>query len=270
VEIPMEGYRGSHPVRIGNDAFRQRQLDTPGYLVILSRRWAERGEHPDDDYWPYLHRLVDGVCERWTEPDRGIWEVRGEPEHFVHSKAMCWAALDGAFHIADVADREVEDAEHWGSTREEIRREIEQRGYDEDRGIFVRTFDGSDLDAALLLLPSVGFVDYDDPRMVRTADAIRDELSTEDGLLRRYTSDDGLSGDEGVFLAASFWLVECLARQGRRDEARSLFDRVVATRNDLGLFGEEYDPEAGEILGNYPQGLTHLAHIGAAMALAER
>jgi GH15 family glucan-1,4-alpha-glucosidase len=257
-------------VRIGNDAFSQLQLDTAGYVVVLSRRWSERDGHPDDDYWAFLCRLVDSVCDRWDEPDRGIWEVRGDPQHFVHSKAMCWAALDGVIDIASRTRRESDQTDGWREVRDRIRETIEDRGYDEDRGVFVRAFGETSLDAALLLLPRIGFVDYDDPRMVRTVDAIADELADDDGLIRRYRADDGLEDEEGTFLATSFWLAECYARQGRMDEARHVFDRTVATRNDLGLFAEEYDPRDGTMLGNFPQGLSHLTHIGAAMAIAGR
>jgi pentatricopeptide repeat protein len=160
----------------------------------------------------------------------------------------------------------------WKKTRDEIRAAVESEGYDEERGVFVQAFGIKELDAALLLLPSAGFIDYDDERMVRTTDAVREELD-DDGLLLRYRSgkvvEDGLEGEEGAFLACSFWLAECLARQGRVEEARKVFDRASSTGNDLGLFSEEYDTRDDEMLGNFPQGLTHLSHIVAAVALAE-
>jgi GH15 family glucan-1,4-alpha-glucosidase len=266
----LEGYRGATPVRVGNAASGQVQLDVYGELVELAWRWHERGHTPDDEYWRFLHDVVDAAAERWQQPDRGIWEIRGEPRHFVHSKVMCWAALDRGIALAEQSHRSA-PLQRWRATRERIRRAIERDGYDPRRGIFVQAFGRDALDAALLLLPSVGFVDFDDERMTRTVDAVRAELEV-DGLLLRYRPDAALQGGratrEGAFLACSFWLVECLCGQGRRDEARAVFDRCRACGNDLGLFAEAYDGAAREMRGNYPQGLTHLAHIGAASALA--
>ena len=193
--------------------------------------------------------------------------MRCEPRHFVHSKVMCWAAFDRGLRLAERCGFSAPLAA-WRRRRDEIRHAVEERGYDRRRGVFVQAFDRPELDAALLLLPRVGFVADDDPRMVRTVDAVRDELSADGGLLRRYRVDDGLDGEEGAFLACSFWLVECLVRQGRRAEAEALFDRLAGLANDLGLYAEEADPASGEQLGNFPQALTHYAHIGAALALA--
>jgi pentatricopeptide repeat protein len=258
-------------VRVGNAAVSQRQLDAYGLLVEQTWRWHQRGRSPDDDYWRFLLDIIDTAAENWEEPDRGIWEVRGKPRHFVHSKVMCWAALDRGVKLAEECLRKA-PVKRWEKTRDEIRRTVESEGYDEERGVFVQAFGKKALDAALLLIPSVEFVAYDDERMVRTVDAIREELGV-DGLLLRYRPDkemrDDLEGDEGAFLACSFWLAECYARQGRMEEARAVFDRSVSTGNELGLFSEEYDPKAGEMLGNFPQGLTHLSHIAAAVALAQ-
>jgi GH15 family glucan-1,4-alpha-glucosidase len=262
-----EGYCGAKPVRLGNSSTGQLQLDAYGELLNLAWRWHRRGHSPDDDLWRFLVDLVDVACERWNEPDCGIWEWRPEPDHFVHSKALCWSAIERGVQLADESMRRA-PTRRWREVQKEIREAIESRGYDRDRGVFVQAFDRKELDAALLLLPQVGFVKYDDERMVRTVDAVREELDA-DGLLYRYRRADGLKGQEGAFLACSFWLVECLARQGRVDEAEAAFDRAVQTANDLGLFGEEYDPKAGQILGNFPQGLTHLSHIAAVVALAE-
>ena len=195
--------------------------------------------------------------------------MRCEPRHFVHSKVMCWVAFDQGVRLAEEFHLAA-PLVAWRRARDEVRAAVEERGYDADRGVFVQAFDHRELDAALLLLPRVGFVAYDDPRMVRTVDAVRDELSDDRGLLRRYRADDGLEGSEGAFLACSFWLVECLARQGRRAEAAALFDRLAGFANDLGLFAEEVEPDSGELLGNFPQALSHYAHIGAALALAEK
>ncbi len=258
----LEGYRGARPVRVGNAASGQLQLDVYGELLELAWLWHRRGNSPDADYWGFLVDLVEDAARLWKEPDHGTWEVRGDGEHFVRSKVMCWVALDRGIRLSKECECPA-PVEKWREVRDEIRAVIEREGYDGERGTFVRSFGSKDLDAALLLLPKVGFVDYDDARMVRTADAIREELDDE-GLTKRY-----LGGREGAFIACSFWLAECLARQGRPREARAVFDRAASTGNDLGLFAEEYDTENDEPLGNFPQGLTHLAHISAATALAE-
>jgi GH15 family glucan-1,4-alpha-glucosidase len=260
-----EGYRGARPVRVGNAAARQLQLDAYGWLLDLAWRWHLRGRSPDDDYWRFLMELVDSAALRWREPDCGIWEIRGTPKHFVHSKAMCWVALERGLTLARESSRRAPER-RWRTARNEVRRAIETKGYDRKRGIFVRSFGSREVDAALLLLPAVGFVEYEDDRMIRTVDVIREKLM-EGGLIRRYRSADGVKGREGVFLPASFWLAECLARQGRRDEAVELFDPAVSTANDLRLYSEEFDQGSGEMLGNFPQGLTHMSYITAAMAL---
>ena len=230
--------------------------------------WYERGHEPDDDYWRFIVDLADLAAERWQEPDRGIWEWRGSPLHFTHSKALCWVALDRALLLAERCMRKAPER-RWRKAQDEIREAIDRQGYDEDRGVFIRAFGEEGMDAALLRLPAVGFVEYDDERMIRTVDAIREELS-DDGLLRRYRADDDLPGQEGAFLACSFWLAEVLARQSRDTEARAAFDRAMQAANGLGLFPEEYDVAEREMRGNFPQALTHLSHIEAALALAER
>jgi GH15 family glucan-1,4-alpha-glucosidase len=264
----LEGYRGAKPVRIGNAAESQVQLDAYGELLDLAWHWHCRQHSPDHDYWEFLLELVNKVCDCWQDADRGIWEFRGTPRHFVHSKVMCWAALDYGIKLARDLNRNAPLGK-WEKAREAVRRAVESRGYDAERGVFIQAFDYPAMDAALLLLPTVGFVAYDDKRMIRTTDMVRKELG-ENGLLRRYSDGgDGLTGREGVFLACSFWLAECLARQGRTPEARQTFQRVIATANDLGLFAEQFDPAADEMLGNFPQGLTHLSLITAAVALNE-
>jgi len=265
IDLGLEGYRGAKPVRIGNEASKQTQLDVLGQLIEQSWRWYERGHEPDDDYWKFIVDLANAAAERWREKDRGIWEWRAAPKHFTHSKALCWVALDKALKLARACMRKAPER-RWREARDEIREAIERRGYEKKRGIFVQAFDGHELDAALLRLPMVGFIDYEDDRMVRTADAIRDQLDA-DGLIYRHRSKDGLKGREGAFLPASFWLAEVLAHQHRLEEAHVVFDRAVATGNGLGLFSEEYDPKAQEMLGNFPQALTHLSHIEAALAL---
>jgi GH15 family glucan-1,4-alpha-glucosidase len=265
IELELEGYRGAKPVRIGNQAVKQLQLDVLGQLIEQSWRWYERGHEPDDDYWRFIVDIADAAAKRWSEKDRGIWEWRVGPRHFTHSKVLCWVALQRALDLAKACMRKAPER-RWRAARDEIREAIERRGYDRKRGVFVQVFGEKQLDAALLRLPMVGFLDYDDERMVRTTDAIRDELDA-DGLIYRHRSDDGMKDAEGAFLPASFWLAEVLAGQGRIDEAHEVFDRAVATANGLGLFAEEYDPKHQEMLGNFPQALTHLSHIEAALAL---
>jgi GH15 family glucan-1,4-alpha-glucosidase len=268
VELDLEGYRSSSPVRIGNAASTQMQLDVYGYVLDLAWRWHQRGHSSDDDYWRFLLSVVNRVVEQWEEPDCGIWEMRGKPQHFVHSKVMCWAALERGIRLADECMRRA-PTRRWTKSRDQLRRTIERRGFDRKRGVFVQAFDRSELDAALLLLPTVEFVDWDDPRMLRTIELVREELGAGDGLLYRYRRRDGIGGREGAFLACSFWLVIALAHSGQLQEASELFDKLLARGNDLGLFSEEVAPRSGELLGNFPQGLTHLAHIDAAVALDE-
>ena len=264
----LEGWRGHGPVRVGNAAACQTQLDACGQLVDQSWHWHRRGHSPDDDYWRFLVSLVDSAIARWRRPDAGIWEWRGEPKHFVHSKALCWVAADRGIRLAEECEREA-PVGRWQAARDEIRAAIESDGYDEERGVFVQAFGSRDLDAAVLRLPIVGFLDYSDERMLRTTDAVMDELADERGLLRRYRVDDGVAGRDAAFLPCSFWLAEVLACQGRDEEARRIFDRAVSTGSDLGLFSEEYNSDTGEPLGNFPQALTHLSHIAAALALDE-
>jgi GH15 family glucan-1,4-alpha-glucosidase len=264
----LEGYGGASPVRVGNSAAGQRQLDAYGELVNLTWRWHRRGHSPSDDDWRFLVSLIDHAADQWRAPDCGIWEWPGEPDHFVHSKVLCWSALDRGIRLADECMRRA-PTRRWAQARDEIREEIERRGYDRKRGVYVQAFDRTELDAALLLLPTVEFVDWCDERMVRTTAAIREDLDAGEGLLYRYRRDDGLPGQEGAFLCCSFWLAECLAQQGDLGEARGVFDRAVSVGNDLGLFSEEVDPTTGELLGNFPQALTHLSHISAAVSLAQ-
>ena len=261
----LDGWRGSKPVRVGNAAYDQFQLDMYGMVIQLAYRWAEHGVPPETDYWSFLVEIVEAAIERSRLPDRGIWEIRSRPRHFVHSKVMCWAAVDGGIALAEKYLLTA-PLERWRHERDELRRNIEVHGVDHKRGIFVESYGSKKVDAALLLLPGTNFVAFDDERMVRTTQAIQAELSW-DGLILRYKSEDGLRGREGVFLACTYWLVECLARQGRRKEALETFNLANAAGNDLGLFAEQYAPQRGEMLGNFPQGLTHLAHISAALAL---
>lgn len=261
----LEGYRKSKPVRIGNGAAKQMQLDIYGELLEMAWQSYESGDPTDPDYWDFLVDVLNTVCEIWPDRDHGIWEMRSEPAHFVHSKAMCWAALRRGVMLAE-ANGFAAPIGHWTSQRDAIKLAIDMRGVDPVRGIFVQAFDNNCLDAALLLLPRVGFVDYLDPRMMKTADAICAGLDCN-GLLRRYDSEDSLPGHEGAFLPCTFWLVNCLAHQGRRKLAWEYYERALACANDLGLFSEEYDVDNCEMLGNFPQALTHVSQITARLAL---
>jgi GH15 family glucan-1,4-alpha-glucosidase len=261
----LRGWRGIGPVRVGNGAVDQRQNDVLGELVNLSFRQTERGFGIGPEDWRFLRALADRAAEVWDQPDRGLWEWRGEPRHFVHSKALCWSALDRGLRLADMTGFDA-PRQRWTSAREAAREAIDRDGVDR-RGVFVQAFGSSELDAAALLLPMAGYCAWDDPRMIATADAVAEELD-EGGLLRRYRCDDGQPGREHPFVACTFWLAECLAHQGRAAEGRAAFDRALATRTELGLFAEEADPHTGALWGNTPQALTHLAHIGAALALA--
>jgi GH15 family glucan-1,4-alpha-glucosidase len=261
----LEGWRGSRPVRLGNAAYDQFQLDMYGMIVQLSCRWSEHGVAPESDYWDFLVEIVESALAKSHLPDRGIWEIRSRPRHFVHSKVMCWAAVDGGISLAEKYLLAA-PLERWRHERDRLRLNIETHGVDAQRGIFVESYASKKVDAALLLLPGTNFVAFDDPRMIKTVQAIQDELSW-DGLILRYKGEDGLRGREGVFLACTYWLVECLARQGQRRQALQVFKRANAAANDLGLFAEQYAPQRREMLGNFPQGLTHLAHISAALAL---
>jgi GH15 family glucan-1,4-alpha-glucosidase len=268
-ELPeLAGYRGARPVRVGNRAAEQLQLDAFGDLAELSWRWHERGRSPDDDHWRFLLNLVDAAIECWQQADHGIWEWRGEPRHFVHSKVMCWAAVDRGLRLSEGCIRSA-PTRRWKRARNEMRKAILEHGYDRDRGTFVQAFGHKDLDAAVLLLPTVDFIDYDDERMISTVDTIRERLDC-DGLILRYDTKDALKGREGAFIPCSFWLAECYAKQGRDEEARTVFDRAIATANHLGLLAEEYDPEADAMLGNFPQALSHLSHLTAALAIGRQ
>jgi alpha,alpha-trehalase len=264
----LEGYRGSRPVRIGNAAAAQFQLDVFGELLDAAWHYRRNGGEIDDVFWDFLSRVGGAVLDRWQEPDQGIWEIRGEPRHFFYSKVMAWVALDRLLKLADLDERQG-DLEGWSKGRDEIRELVERDGVDPETNAFLQSFgDGGKLDASNLMIPIVGFVDFDDPRAKATANGIADDLSAK-GFVYRYVTDgmDGLSGDEATFAICSFWLVECLARAGEIDRARELFERLISFCNDLGLLAEEIDPHSGEIVGNFPQAFSHLGLIQAACAL---
>ncbi|MCU1395063.1 MAG: glycoside hydrolase 15-related protein [Ilumatobacteraceae bacterium] len=269
VELDLAGWRGSSPVRVGNGAAQQTQLDMYGHVLDAVHVWHRTEHDITDDEWTFLSSLVDLACDRWRERDAGIWEIRGEPRDFVHSKAMVWVAIDGGIRLATEQGFEGADLERWRTTRDELRAAIDSRGVHPVGGYFVQSFGSNEVDASLLQLALSGFVDVNDPRMIATVAAIRAQLGTPDGFLRRYRRDgETVDGDaEGVFLLCTCWLVQVLARQGQIDEATAIFERIVALGNDVGLFAEEYDLVHGEFLGNFPQAFTHLGLIAAAECL---
>ncbi|CAL9453078.1 glycoside hydrolase family 15 protein [Streptomyces sp. enrichment culture] len=268
----LPGYEGSAPVRVGNDAVRQLQLDVYGEVIDTLDLAHHRGVPPCPDTAALHQRLIEQLARRWQEPDEGIWEIRGARRHFVHSKVMAWVAVDRTIRLVE-ADALDMDLGPLAELRATIHHEVCTQGFDPVRNTFTQSYGSRELDAATLLIPRVGFLPPDDPRVVGTVDAVRRELSTADGLVHRYatrgnrTGLDGLTGDEGAFLLCSFWLVDALALTGRLDEARTLFEHLLALRNDLGLLAEEYDPAAGRQLGNFPQAFSHAAIIQSAQLL---
>ncbi|MHB9288519.1 glycoside hydrolase family 15 protein [Halobacteriales archaeon Cl-PHB] len=262
----LEGYRYSAPVRVGNDAADQRQLDVYGELILGIHETALFGEYISPAEWETMKRIVDYVCDVWEEPDAGIWEVRSEPRQFTYSKVMCWAALDRAIDIA--AETAFEGPiDRWRAERDRIRRTILDRGYDEERETFVRSFGSDNLDATSLLIPMVGFLPFDDDRVRGTIQTTVDDLTTEEGLVYRYFGDDGLPGREGAFLLCSFWLVDALALSGCVQEARTLLERLRQFVSPLGLLAEEVHPTSGELLGNFPQAYSHIGLLNSAIYL---
>jgi GH15 family glucan-1,4-alpha-glucosidase len=266
----LAGFCGSLPVRVGNDAAGQLQLDVYGELMdafhVARSHWIE----PDDDAWALQKALLDFLESNWDKPDHSVWEVRGGQRHFTYSKVMAWVAMDRAVKAIHRFSMNGPLA-RWTALRDRIHADVCRKGFDSDRNSFVQYYGGSALDGALLLLPLVGFLPPDDSRIVGTVQAIQDELF-DDGLVRRYDTDcrvDGLEGREGVFLACSFWLADNLAMMGRREEAGELFERLLALRNDVGLLAEEYDPVARRLTGNFPQAFSHIALINTAHNLSQ-
>lgn len=270
-EVPwLSGFAGSSPVRIGNEAVKQLQLDVYGEVMDSLALARDAGLPTKPHMWAIQTALVEWLRSAWRQPDEGLWEVRGGRRHFVHSKVMVWVAADRAVRTLEKNPELEGDLDGWRRFRDEVRGEVLEKGYDAERNTFTQSYGSRELDAALLLIPRVGFLPPDDPRVVGTIDAIRAELSHQ-GFLRRYSTDrtavDGLPGDEGTFLACSFWLAEALHMTGRTQEARELFDRLVGLTNDVGLLAEEYDPVSGRHLGNFPQAFSHIGLVNTALAL---
>lgn len=265
----LRGWRDSRPVRIGNGACTQPQLDVYGELLDAAFQLRDQLGDLAPATRTFLACLADAAASQWRQPDNGIWEIRGEPRHFLYSKLMCWVALDRAVAMADLLD-----ASHritgWEAAAGQIRDAILTQGWNEEVGAFTQSFDSPDLDAAALVLPVVGFLPACDPRVVSTMDVIAERLTDARGLVYRYDPDtgvDGLAGDEGTFLLCTFWLAQALAMAGRTRQAREVFDRAAAHVNDVGLLAEEIDPATGEQLGNFPQAFSHIGLVNAAWTI---
>jgi GH15 family glucan-1,4-alpha-glucosidase len=266
----LPGYAGSTPVRIGNGAVDQRQSDVLGEVMIALDEARRRGLEVSNQAWAMQRALVENLVKHWDEPDNGLWEIRGPLRHFTHSRVMVWAAFDRAVRGVECWGLRG-PVERWRDVRERVREEILAKGFDTDRNTFTQHYDTPEVDASLLLIPIVGFLPPDDPRVLGTIAAVEQDLM-RGGFLLRYrtqTGVDGLSGDEHPFLACSWWLVTAYAMSGQLDKARELMDRLVGLLNDVGLISEEYDPDAKRMVGNFPQAFSHLTFIGAAHALAQ-
>jgi alpha,alpha-trehalase len=264
----LRGWRGSAPVRVGNAAWEQRQLDVYGELLDAASRLPDQVDRLTPSTRTLLGRLADTAATRWHERDHGIWEVRGERRDFVYSKVMCWVALDRAISLADRLDA-ADRVDEWRRARDEIAEAILAKGWNEQVGAFTQSFGSSVLDASVLMLPITKFLEPTDPRVRSTIDAIAQHLTTPDGLVYRYRGDDGLHGQEGAFLLCTFWLVEALAVTDQTDRATALFEHAISFANDVGLLSEEVDPSTGQLLGNFPQAFSHVGLVNAAWAITE-
>jgi GH15 family glucan-1,4-alpha-glucosidase len=267
----LAGYDGARPVRIGNRAYEQLQLDVYGEVLDALYQSRRFGIPPDPWAWGLERALIDSLATKWTEPDNGVWEVRGPRRPFTHSKVMAWVAFDRAVKSVERFGLHG-PIERWRALRDAVHAEVCARGVDPGRGVFVQSYGRPELDASALMIPLVGFLPASDERVARTVSAIERELM-RDGFVIRYRTEpdgaiDGLPGGEGVFLPCTFWLADNYVQLGRLDEAARLFERLLSLRNDLGLLSEEYDPGAGRLLGNFPQALTHLALVNTAHNLA--
>ena len=264
----LPGYQGASPVRVGNAASGQLQLDTFGEVMGAMSVARRHGLAGAVETWSLQTRLVEHLAQIWDQPDDGIWEVRGGRRHFTHSKVMAWVAIDSAVRDAETYGLEA-PLERWRALRDHMHAVICDKGVDPKRGCFTQSFGSPAMDASLLLISQVGFLPHDDPRVVATVKAVEDELLV-DGFVLRYRTEvgqDGLPPGEGAFLPCSFWLASVYHEQGRREDAVALFERIVGLSNDVGLLSEEYDPHAARQVGNFPQAYSHLALVGAAMTL---
>lgn len=262
----LEGYRGSRPVRIGNAATNQFQLDIYGEVMDTAWLHHRHGGEIEPDFWNFLVRVVEHVDDHWQDPDEGIWEVRGGRRHFVYSKVMAWVAVDRALKLARARQLPCDEG-RWTALRDQIRRRIDAEGVDQATGAFVQTLGSDVMDASNLLLPLIHFVPADDPRVAATLREVERQLG-RDGLVYRYRADDGLPGDEASFAICSFWLVDNLLLTGQVERGRAIFEKLLGYLNDVGLLGEEIDPATGEQLGNFPQAFSHVGLINSAIQLA--
>ncbi|MFJ9184077.1 glycoside hydrolase family 15 protein [Streptomyces anulatus] len=268
----LPGYENSTPVRVGNGAANQLQLDVYGEVTEALHLAHMTGLTRNDYAMGLQLKLIEYLEKHWEEPDEGIWEVRGPRRHFVHSKVMAWVAVDRTIKLVESGDVEG-PLERWHQLRDDIHRDVLERGYDKERNTFTQSYGSKELDASLLLIPQMGFLPPDDKRVIGTIEAIQRELSTEDGFILRYPTEgeeagvDGLAGDEGAFLACSFWMADDLAMIGRVDEARQLFEKLLSLRNDLGLLAEEWDSGLQRQVGNFPQAFSHVPLIDTALRL---
>lgn len=269
-ELPhLSGWRDSRPVRVGNDASKQSQVDVYGELLDSARLFTEILGDVDPRMSQFLTALADAAARVWREPDHGIWEVRGERRHFTYSKLMCWVALDRAVGLADALDG---DAEAWARTRDEIAESILDEAWNDDVGAFTQSFGSRDLDASALVIPIAGLLPGDDPRVLATISAVADRLTDERGLVHRYRTDgvDGLAGEEGSFLLCTFWLAQAQALAGMLDDAYATFERAATYVNDVGLLAEEVDAASGALLGNFPQAFSHIGLVNAAWTINQQ
>jgi GH15 family glucan-1,4-alpha-glucosidase len=268
-ELPhLPGWRDSAPVRVGNGAWNQRQIDVYGELLNTVYRLSDQFTELPPVNQAFFVSLVDAAARRWTEGDQGIWEVRGEPRDFVYSKLMCWVALERGIALADRLDAR-ERVEGWKQAQAEIFDAIVTKGWSDSAGAFTQSFGSDDLDASNLMMALVGFLPSDDPRLLATIDATEERLTDDFGLVYRYRSHDGLEGEEGTFLLCTFWLAHAMALTDQPERARVVFERAAAFVNDVGLLAEEVDPETGELLGNFPQAFSHIGLVNAAWAISE-
>lgn len=268
-ELPhLSGWRESRPVRVGNGAWNQRQLDVYGELLNAAYRLSDLWDELEPTTGAFLVDVAEAAAARWNETDQGIWEQRGEPQHFLYSKLMCWVALDRAVALASRLDS-AKRVDAWSKTREEIRDAILQHGWSDSAGSFTQAFGIDELDASTLMMSIVGFLPANDPRMLATIDAIEERLTDDNGLVYRYKSADGLEGEEGTFLLCTFWLAHALAMAGHVERAREVFERAAAYANDVGLLAEEVDAGTKELLGNFPQAFSHIGLVNAAWAIAQ-
>jgi GH15 family glucan-1,4-alpha-glucosidase len=264
----LTGWRNSAPVRVGNEAWTQRQLDVYGELLDAACRLPEQLDRLGPATRQFLADLADSAAARWQEKDQGIWEVRGQPRDFVYSKLMCWVAVDRAIRLAARLES-VDRLDGWKQAREEIADAILTSGWSAKAGAFTQSFGSEDLDASNLMMPIMGFIDAADPRMLATIDATAERLTDERGLVYRYRSHDGLEGEEGTFLLCTFWLAQAQALAGRVDRAKQTFEQAIAFVNDVGLLAEEVDANTGELLGNFPQAFSHIGLVNAAWVISE-